>query len=108
MVASTLKKVAILKDQSPMVLFIILDAHMTFDKACDDYKLHKSKQLLKFWAKLNVHIMLTTSLPSQNSIIASVDSIKAPIEQGHVTSNEMCREPKVQPIVINEWNSCFQ
>jgi hypothetical protein len=48
MVASTLKKVAILKDQSPMVLFIILDAHMVFDKACDYYKLHKSKELLKF------------------------------------------------------------
>jgi hypothetical protein len=48
MVASTLKKVAILKDQNTMVLFIILDAYIAFDKACEYFKLHKSKELLKF------------------------------------------------------------
>jgi hypothetical protein len=89
-------------------MFIILDANIALDKACEYFKLHKSKELLKFWAKLNVHIMPTTSPTSPNSIISLFDSIKAPIEQGHLTSNEMCRESHVQPIVINEWNSCFQ
>jgi hypothetical protein len=48
MVTSNLKKVAILKDQSTMVLFIILDAYIAFDKACEYLKLHKLKELLKF------------------------------------------------------------
>jgi hypothetical protein len=46
--------------------------------------------------------MPTTSPTHPNSIIPLFDSIKAPIEQGHVTSNELCRESQVQPIVINE------
>jgi len=48
MVTSTLKKVAILKDESTMVLFIILVAYIAFDKACEYFKLHKLKELLKF------------------------------------------------------------
>ncbi len=104
MVTSTLKKVAILKDQST----IILHAYIAFDKACEYFKLHKLKEFLKFWAKLNVHIMPTTSPTNPNSIIPLFDYIKTPIEQGHVTSNEMCRESHAQPIVINERNSCFQ
>jgi len=104
MVTSTLKKVAILKDQST----IILHAYIAFDKACEYFKLHKLKEFLKFWAKLNVHIMPTTSPTNPNSIIPLFDYIKTPIEQGRVTSNEMCRESHAQPIVINERNSCFQ
>jgi hypothetical protein len=72
-------------------LFIILDAYIAFDKACEYFKLHKLKELLKFWAKLNVYIMPATSPTSPNSIISLFDSIKVPIEQGRVTSNEMCR-----------------
>jgi hypothetical protein len=48
MVTSILKKVAILKYQSTMVMFIILDANIALDKACEYFKLHKSKELLKF------------------------------------------------------------
>lgn len=52
--------------------------------------------------------MPTTSPTNPNSIIPLFDYIKTPIEQGRVTSNEMCRESHAQPIVINERNSCFQ
>jgi hypothetical protein len=46
--------------------------------------------------------MPTTSPTNPNSINSLFDYVKAPIEQGHVTSNEMCRKSHAQPIVINE------
>jgi hypothetical protein len=61
MVVITLKNVLIFEYQSMMILFMILNAQLTFEETCEYFKLWKVENLQKLQMKLNVGLSHATS-----------------------------------------------
>jgi len=68
-VVITLKKVLILEYQSMMTLFMVPNVQLTFDEACEYFKLCRVEKLQKLQMRLNVGLSHATSRTMEPNMV---------------------------------------